>query len=350
MTNTLGIVYFPAAVALGALHALEPGHAKALTAAYLIGIKGTKRDSVILGLSVAATHSIVVIGISAIALWIGSEAFAGEATEWLERGSGIVAIAIGSWMLWRRLAIKAKAHDHEHHHAPEPVLVSGNFLKGRVEIIDSPLGERMRFLASHILSDDELIVEIQRENNQVERLTLTRSPENEMAYLSSAVPGEPHEFSARIIAGNSNEEISFSMKEPDGHHDHHDDHSHLDDVAHAQAHAATLPSYVRNGEKPSVGQIIGFGAAGGMIPCPASITVMLLALSTGKTGLGIFTVFGFSLGLALALVGVGVLIVTGLSRLSNTGRLSWISSKAPVVSAALVIVSGLFALLIAHKN
>jgi ABC-type nickel/cobalt efflux system permease component RcnA len=44
-----GFVYFPAAVLLGALHALEPGHAKALTASYLIGIKGTVKDSLILG-------------------------------------------------------------------------------------------------------------------------------------------------------------------------------------------------------------------------------------------------------------------------------------------------------------
>jgi nickel/cobalt exporter len=91
MSSTLGIVYFPAALALGALHALEPGHAKALTASYLIGINGTKKDSVVLGLSVAATHSIVVIGISAIGLWLGNEAFSGQATAWLERGSGLVA-------------------------------------------------------------------------------------------------------------------------------------------------------------------------------------------------------------------------------------------------------------------
>ena len=65
MIQDLELFYFPTAVALGALHALEPGHAKALTASYLIGIKGTKRDSIILGLSVAATHSIVVILISA---------------------------------------------------------------------------------------------------------------------------------------------------------------------------------------------------------------------------------------------------------------------------------------------
>lgn len=98
---------------------------------------------------------------------------------------------------------------------------------------------------------------------------------------------------------STGDSISFTMTEPDDHHDH----AHLDDIAHAQAHAATMPDYVKKGERPGLWQIIGFGAAGGMIPCPASITVMLLALSTGKAGLGVFTVLGFSLGLALALVG-----------------------------------------------
>lgn len=347
MTNTLSTVYFPAAVALGALHALEPGHAKALTAAYLIGIKGTKRDSVVLGLSVAATHSVVVIGISMIGLWLGNEAFAGRAAEWLERGSGLVAIAIGSWMLWRRLRFTPNASHRHHHHAPEPVLVAEGALHGKLEIIESPLGERMRFMSSSGILDAELIIEIDRENGQTEKLTLARSRENPNAYLSTEAPGEPHEFSARIISVSSGTQAAFSMKELEGY-QHHSDHAHMDDISHAQAHAANLPHYVHSGEKPSLVQIMLFGAAGGMIPCPASITVMLLALSTGRGGIGVLTVLGFSLGLALALVGVGVLIVTGLSRLSNGGRLSWISDKAPVVSAALVVCSGLFALLIAH--
>lgn len=342
MASPLGIIYFPAAVALGALHALEPGHAKALTAAYLIGIKGTKRDSLILGLSVAATHSLVVIGISTIGLWLGNEAFAGKATEWLERGSGILAIAIGSWMLWRRLATKSSPHEH---HAPEPVLIVGKKLNGLLEIINTALGERMRFVASQDLTENELIVEINRGDYPVERLSLLKSQIDSNTFLSTMAPGEPHEFSAHFFSINSVEKISFSMKEPAGH-DH--DHSHMDDVAHAKAHAETLPSYVNSGERPSVGQIIVFGAAGGMIPCPASITVMLLALSTGKTGLGIFSVLGFSLGLALALVGVGLLVVTGLSKLSITGRFAWISSKAPVISAGLVIASGLFAIMMVH--
>ena len=64
--------------------------------------------------------------------------------------------------------------------------------------------------------------------------------------------------------------------------------------------------------------------------------------------MGFVTVLGFSLGLALALVGVGVIVVTGLSKLADTGRLAWATKQAPVISACLVIVSGFFALVIAH--
>jgi nickel/cobalt transporter (NicO) family protein len=351
MNNSIHTIYFPAAVLLGALHAMEPGHAKALTASYLIGIKGTKRDSVILGLSVATTHSIVVILISAIGLWLGNEAFTGRATEWLETGSGLVAVAIGCWMLWRRLFMgKRKDQNEHHHHAPDPVLVTGTILQGRLEIVETPLGERMRFSSDKRLHEEELVVEIDR-GEKSEILNLERSPDNATIYLSGVAPEEPHEFNARLIAGTVNqpkEIFTFSVKEPgDHHHDH--DHDHLDDEAHARAHAATLPAYALKGERPSLGQIIAFGAAGGMIPCPASITVMLLALSTGRAGLGVLTVLGFSLGLAVALVGIGVIIVSGLSKLSETGRLAWATKRAPVVSAALVIVSGLFALLFAHK-
>ena len=358
MSNPLSLVYFPSAVLLGALHALEPGHAKALTASYLIGIKGTKRDSVILGLSVAATHSIVVIAISALGLWIGEEAFAGTATRWLERGSGFVAVAIGSWMLFRRLSKRYRIEhhhltDHQHEHpAPEPVLIRGKRLQGTLGIIDTPLGERIRFTSVRSWVGGRIHVEIARGEGKVETLELSVSPEDPHVLLSPSPPEEPHEFTAQLLfAGESGETdgVSFTVSEPDGHaHSHEHNHAHLDDEAHARAHTETLPDYVKAGDRPTLGQIVVFGAAGGMIPCPASITVMLLAVSSGRTAMGLVTVLGFSLGLALALVSVGVAIVSGLSRLSSAGRLSWLTRHAPVASAALVIVSGLFAILIAH--
>ena len=80
----VSVVYFPSAVMLGALHALEPGHAKTLTAAYLIGTKGTKRDATLLGLSVAFTHSIIVILLAVLGVWLGKEAFTDDAMQWLQ--------------------------------------------------------------------------------------------------------------------------------------------------------------------------------------------------------------------------------------------------------------------------
>jgi len=162
-------------------------------------------------------------------------------------------------------------------------------------------------------------------------------------------PEEPHEFNARFLIGNTDknaETFAFAMKEPAGHA--HESHEHLDDIAHAKEHAADLPDYAKRGERPTNAQIIAFGAAGGLIPCPASITVMLLALAAGKTSLGLFTVLGFSMGLAITLVGIGVIVVSGLSRVQESGRFIWVTKNAPVISAALVICSGFFALLVAH--
>jgi nickel/cobalt transporter (NicO) family protein len=52
--------YLPAAVILGALHALEPGHAKSLMAAYIVSIRGTPGQAALLGLSAAVGHTIIV--------------------------------------------------------------------------------------------------------------------------------------------------------------------------------------------------------------------------------------------------------------------------------------------------
>ena len=118
VASDLSLLYFPTALVLGALHALEPGHAKTLTAAYLIGTKGTRRDAILLGLSVAATHSIVVVALAALALSLGKEAFTDQATHYLQTGSGVIVMLIGSWMIWRRLPRRrvavASAHPPEH--------------------------------------------------------------------------------------------------------------------------------------------------------------------------------------------------------------------------------------------
>ena len=350
--NPFTWLYFPTALTLGALHALEPGHAKTLTAAYLIGIKGTKRDAILLGLSVAFTHSLVVVGISVTALWLGRETFTQDVTHWLQIGSGGIVVFLGFWMMMKRIRQMKRAglqhlHSHSHSHAaPEPVRIENDFCRGSLEIIDTEVGERMRFRAEEIKSDATIRVLINRMNG-LEVLELIPGKMNPLEFLSQVAPEEPHEFAAEfeVRIGERHEVAPIEMHEPEGHHH---DHALMSDDEHARAHAATIPDYAKKGERPTWIQILTFGAAGGMIPCPASITVMLLSLSIGRFASGLLAVAGFSLGLAITLVGIGLIVVAGLNQLKGSGRFNWISTRAPIFSAAVVMVSGLVALVFAH--
>lgn len=364
----LSLVYFPSAVALGALHALEPGHAKTLTAAYLIGIKGTKRDAVLLGLAVAFTHSIVVVALCVAALWLGREAFTDRATYWLQLGSGVVVILLGCWLVYRRWPrtrlpadVSRHAHDHrhavhDHHHAPDPFRFQGSLGSGLLEVADTGDGERFRMTLSTPAHVKAASVHVLRPHNVVEHVRLIRRESlGAGVWMSEVAPQEPHEFDAllEIETAERCEEMPFRMVEPHSHehdhpHDHgHEEHADLDEQAHIRAHAATLPDYVYRGERPAAWQILAFGAAGGMIPCPAAVTVMLLAISVSETGMGLLMVLGFSVGLAITLVGIGLAVVMGLNALGSTGRFAWLSRRAPLVSAAVVIVSGAVGLAVA---
>ena len=47
-------LYVPTAILLGALHGLEPGHSKTMMAAFIVAIRGTVRQAVLLGLAATA--------------------------------------------------------------------------------------------------------------------------------------------------------------------------------------------------------------------------------------------------------------------------------------------------------
>jgi nickel/cobalt exporter len=53
-------LFVPTAILLGVLHGLEPGHSKTMMAAFIIAIRGTVMQAVLLGLSAALSHTAVV--------------------------------------------------------------------------------------------------------------------------------------------------------------------------------------------------------------------------------------------------------------------------------------------------
>ena len=111
--------YLPVALILGALHALEPGHAKSLMAAYIISIRGTPRQAALLGLSAAVGHTIVVWLLAIAALLLGQNLIAEQAEPWLTLLSGVLVILLAVRMFFR-LRGHNHHHDHGHHHHDHP--------------------------------------------------------------------------------------------------------------------------------------------------------------------------------------------------------------------------------------
>jgi nickel/cobalt transporter (NicO) family protein len=106
-------LYLPVAVLLGAMHALEPGHAKSLMAAYIVAIRGTAAQAVVLGISDTVGHTIVVWGLAVAALALGQRYIVDQAEPWLTTLSGVLIVLLAVRMFW---ALRARHHDHHHHH------------------------------------------------------------------------------------------------------------------------------------------------------------------------------------------------------------------------------------------
>lgn len=111
-------LFIPSAILLGALHGLEPGHSKTMMAAFIIAIRGTVRQAVLLGLAATISHTAVVwiIALGGMTLFRGLNAQAVE--PYFQLASGLIIVALALWMLWRtrQEARHAHAHDHGHDH------------------------------------------------------------------------------------------------------------------------------------------------------------------------------------------------------------------------------------------
>jgi ABC-type nickel/cobalt efflux system permease component RcnA len=109
------IVLLLTAFAWGAIHALSPGHGKAMVAAYLVGTRGTARHAVALGATVTATHTIGVFALGAVALLLSQYVLPEQLYPWLNLASGALVLVVGGAVLRSRFRA-AKHHHHHHHH------------------------------------------------------------------------------------------------------------------------------------------------------------------------------------------------------------------------------------------
>lgn len=103
------------AAALGAAHALTPGHGKTLMATYLVGTNGRPLHAVALGLSVSVSHTVGILVLAALVVGAADVL----PPDLVVRAAPVIAavsiLVIGAWMLigeWRHRRAPAVAHDH----------------------------------------------------------------------------------------------------------------------------------------------------------------------------------------------------------------------------------------------
>lgn len=117
------------------------------------------------------------------------------------------------------------------------------------------------------------------------------------------------------------------------HHDHHHGHDHSHDHIHEElqgldvaapgyrdAHELAHANDIRRrfaDRNVTTGQVVVFGLTGGLIPCPAAITILLLCLQLKEIALGATLVLCFSIGLAAVLVAVGAVAALSVRHASK---------------------------------
>ncbi|AHJ77075.1 nickel/cobalt efflux protein RcnA [Kosakonia sacchari] len=264
--------FIPSAILLGALHGLEPGHSKTMMAAFIIAIKGTVKQAVMLGLAATLSHTVVVWLIALGGMYLSNQFTAQAVEPWLQMVSAVIIFGTAVWMFLRTWqGERSWLAGHHHHHAHDH---------------------------SHAHRAPSLVLQ---------------------PVTHARVTAQPTILSLRKVT--KEEEYQD---------------------AHERAHARDIERRF-TGSEVTNGQILLFGLTGGLIPCPAAITILLICIQLKAITLGATLVVSFSIGLALTLVAVGVGAAISVQQAAKRwSGFNTLARKAPYFSSALIALVGIY--------
>ena len=348
-------LFIPSAILLGGLHGLEPGHSKTMMAAFIVAIRGTVAQAVLLGISATISHTAVVWVIALGGMYFGQKWDAETSEPYLQVASAVLIIGVALWMMWRtwrqgQFVEQGHDHDHNHHHDDTKRIDTGHGVV-RLEVFEDGVPPHFRLsresVHGHTWTADQVRIETERPDGS--RQTFSFVQHDGFVESEQEIP-EPHEFVARLRLGHEHHSHDYDVEFVEHNHHHHaiKDYEGLDVSApgyqdpHELAHANDIRRRFANREV-TTGQIIMFGLTGGLIPCPASITVLLLCLQLKEITLGATLVLSFSIGLALTMVLSGALAALSVKHVSKRwSGFGEFARKAPYFSGALILLVGLY--------
>ena len=269
------------AIALGAMHALAPGHGKTLMAATAAARGGRARlkDVLPLAASVTVTHTLGVVALGLL-VTAGSAATP-SVIAWLGIASGVLVLFAGANLVRRAWRNRPRPQAHSHPH-PHPH--------------DHP-----------------------RETAKTpERALVLVSAHTEAASSAPHAHPHPHSHDDDHTHGHSHD------------HDHGHDHPHPHDHAVEHTHGGFTHTHET---APTVRGTILLGFAGGLVPSPSAVVVLVGAAALGQAWFGLLLVVAYGVGLALTLTAAGFAVVklgTGMNRVLDR-RPRWTTSPIAVL-------------------
>ncbi|WP_371550765.1 sulfite exporter TauE/SafE family protein [Streptomyces sp. NBC_00554] len=319
------------AVGLGALHALAPGHGKTLMAATAAarGGRAGLRDVLPLAASVTVTHTLGVVALGLL-ITAGSAA-APSVIAWLGVTSGLLVTLAGATLVRRAWRNRAPGHGHGHPHG------SGH------------------------------------------------PHDHEHGHAHSHGDGHAHDHEHGGAHSHANDDgDAHDHGHPQTDHPHEHGHEHAEQperhlvLAHAHASAEAAPrtkspthqhapaprdkrtprllEHTHGGfththpTAPTVRGTILLGFAGGLVPSPSAVVVLVGAAALGQAWFGLLLVLAYGVGLALTLTAAGFAVVKlgdGVTRaLARRPRLAggpvvtFLRRTAPLGSALVVVALG----------
>ncbi|HHL7797668.1 TPA: nickel/cobalt efflux protein RcnA [Citrobacter freundii] len=347
-------LFVPSAILLGALHGLEPGHSKTMMAAFIVAIRGTVRQAVMLGLAATLSHTAIVWMIALGGMYISRKFTAESAEPWFQLISAVIILGTAAWMFWRTWSgerlwklEQEEEHAHGHHEHDETRIIDTGH--GKVELSFFEEGQlphwRFRTLSGQNWQTRDVSLVTNRGKGTFSQVFDFVEKDGFME-STQAIP-EPHSFEVRLTLGHRGHVHDYDVT----FHEHEHEHSALEGLdasskeyqdAHEKAHANDIKKRFAN-RNVTTGQIILFGLTGGLIPCPAAITVLLLCIQVKEFSLGAALVLCFSIGLAITLVTVGAAAAYSVRQATKRWRgFDTLARRAPYFSSVLIALVGIY--------
>jgi nickel/cobalt exporter len=313
----IGALAILLALILGAFHAFAPGHGKTVMAAYLVADRGNLRQVTLIGLSVTAAHT---LGVLILGLLLSSFAtFAPEKVyPWLGVASGLLLLSIGISLVraaWQRRSLwtgPPPASDHVHDHADEAPVPSARHS-------DHP--------HPHPQGHDH-----EHDHPQEHGHDHPHEHELQHQHASSVAVSDHPSHDGDLAVVQEIELIGLADERP------------IERLVHSHGGRTHSHAPINPDQPIRLRNVISMGLAGGLVPSPSALVVLVGAIALHRAWFGVILVVFYGAGMALTLVGIGLLLsrLRGrfMSRLSAGSRFGRAFTVLPFATASLICIIG----------